>query len=141
MKNIEDLKQSWLGLTRFHAQFSRKLEQELHDKHGLALNEFYVLLFLVDSENKHLRLQDLQNLIGISQSSMSRLTSRMESKSCGVIKSQGLGDDRRDVYASLTKKGIDFYKEVFPTFQQTVSNYFEESGINPEQFLRFKNNK
>jgi len=141
MEKQENLIQSWLGLTRFHSQFSRKLEQSLQEKHGLALNEFYVLLFIMDTESKYLKLQELQNLIGLSQSAMSRLASRMESKSCGVIKRQGLGEDSRDVYASLTGKGEEFFKEVYPTFQETVKDFFTESRIDPEQFLKIKNRR
>ncbi|APX73237.1 MarR family transcriptional regulator [Companilactobacillus allii] len=84
----------------------RQIENELSNIGDLlSLNEFYVLYFLDLEDNRKLRLQDLQSDIGLSQSAMSRMITRLEAKECGVIKRSTCDDDKRGIYVSLTQKG------------------------------------
>ncbi|MEY8757829.1 MarR family transcriptional regulator [Peribacillus frigoritolerans] len=99
-KNNE-LINKWIGLTSFYDKVSKDLEQKLHEKHKVSLKEFYVLLLLFESSNRQLPLQELQLKVGLSQSAMSRLAARMESKDCGVIRRHGYGDDKRGVYTTI----------------------------------------
>ncbi|MFJ7508936.1 MarR family winged helix-turn-helix transcriptional regulator [Peribacillus simplex] len=116
----EELIKSWLSFTQFHDTVSKELEHFLQQKYKLALKAFYVLLFLAETPEKQLPLQELQNMIGLSQSAMSRLAVRMESKSCGVIRRHGYGDDRRGVYTTMTKKGEQFFEEVLESFEEEL---------------------
>lgn len=74
--------------------------------------------------------------IGLSQSATSRLMDRMESKSCGVIKRQGYGKDKRDIYAVLTDKGEQLFKEANETFESTLKTSFKNHGVNPNSFFK-----
>lgn len=79
----------------------------LQREFDMSLNEFYVLLFLSEAPEKKLRLQQLQSMVGLSQSAMSRLVSRFEEKGCGALERKICDDDRRGVYTSLTPIGED----------------------------------
>lgn len=125
----EELIKSWLSLTQFHDAVSKELERSLQQNHQLALKEFYVLLFLAETHENQLPLQELQHMIGLSQSAMSRLAARMESKSCGVIRRHGYGDDRRGVYTTMTDKGKEFFEEVLKTFEETIEKTIQNSDL------------
>jgi DNA-binding MarR family transcriptional regulator len=60
---------------------------------------------------------------------MSRLAARMESKSCGVIRRHGYGDDKRGVYTTMTDKGEQFFEEVLRTFEETIEKTLQNSDI------------
>ncbi|MDU0073935.1 MULTISPECIES: MarR family winged helix-turn-helix transcriptional regulator [Bacillus] len=127
----DDLKSSWLCLTHFYDTVSKELERTLKEKHQLALREFYVLLFLSEAPDKALPLQELQHKIGLSQSAMSRLAARMESKSCGVIRRHGWGDDKRGVYTTMTDSGEQLLNEVMKTFEETIRKTLQNCEIGP----------
>ncbi|KAI7248604.1 hypothetical protein KC345_g11841 [Hortaea werneckii] len=61
------------------------LEAKLMEKYELSLKEFYVLLFLSGAPEKKLKLQQLESMVGLSQSAVSRLVSRFEAKGCGAL--------------------------------------------------------
>lgn len=127
--NQEELIKSWLSLTQFHDAVSKELEQSLQQSHQLALKEFYVLLFLAETPENQLPLQELQHMIGLSQSAMSRLAARMESKSCGVIRRHGCGDDKRGIYTTMTDKGKQFFEEVLKTFEDTIEKTIQNNDL------------
>lgn len=127
--NQEELIKSWLSLTQFHDAVSKELEYSLQQSHQLALKEFYVLLFLSEAPENKLPLQELQHMIGLSQSAMSRLAARMESKSCGVIRRHACGDDKRGINTTMTDKGKEFFEEVLKTFEETIEKTIENSNL------------
>ncbi|ASS92540.1 MarR family winged helix-turn-helix transcriptional regulator [Peribacillus simplex] len=125
----EELIKSWLSFTQFHETVLKELEHSLQQNYKLALKAFYVLLFLAETPEKQLPLQELQHMIGLSQSAMSRLAARMESKNCGVIRRHGYGDDRRGVYTTMTEKGEQFFEEVLETFEEAIEKTRQNSDF------------
>ncbi|WP_172251738.1 MarR family winged helix-turn-helix transcriptional regulator [Saccharibacillus deserti] len=98
---------NWLELANIGAAINRRLEESLKEESGLSLNEFYVLHFLSLNDKKKLRLQQLQEHVGLSQSAMSRLVVRMEAPKCGALRRNICEDDRRGVYTEMTEIGAD----------------------------------
>lgn len=96
--------EKWLEFSRKQRMIENNLELGL-SKSDLSLNEFYVLYALNFEENKKLRLQDLQKHVGLSQSAMSRLVTRLESKDFGAIERSICKNDKRGIYIHLTTKG------------------------------------
>lgn len=96
---------NWLELAGLQAKISQRLQQALDEESGLSLNEFYVLHFLSLNEEKKLRLQQLQERVGLSQSAMSRLVLRMEASKCGALRRHICEDDRRGIYTEMTALG------------------------------------
>lgn len=130
MKRADELQKCWFDLTRWHQESTNELERVLQEQHNLTLNEFYALLCVAQSSTKHRSLQELQQFTGLSQSAMSRLISRMETKCCGIIKLQGYGGDRRNVFVSITENGMPLFEEAFLTFIETLDSLFQTSSIN-----------
>ncbi|EHB67027.1 MULTISPECIES: MarR family transcriptional regulator [Paenibacillus] len=124
----QDLITSWLSLTQTQAMITNELEQTLQQQHDLSLNEFYVLLFLFEAPEKKLRLQQLQAMVGLSQSAISRLVSRFEAKGCGAMQRAICENDRRGIYTSLTSIGEDKLQRA----RATVLNVLEQQFSSPK---------
>ena len=123
---------NWLSLTNIQMKITNELEGILQEKHKLSLKEFYVLLFLSESPEKKLKLQQLQNMVGLSQSAMSRLVSRFEAKDCGALKRHICVDDRRAIFTSLTAEGEEELKKASVTFNQALEKAFAQETIQEE---------
>nr|WP_315526862.1 MarR family transcriptional regulator [Carnobacterium maltaromaticum] len=102
---MSNLTQEWLNRTREQKKNLELLETRLIEESNITLNEYYVLYFLNISEEKEMRLNDLQLEIGLSQSAMSRMISRMENKNCSLIERHCCTTDRRGIYIGITKSG------------------------------------
>jgi DNA-binding MarR family transcriptional regulator len=123
---------SWLSFTHVQMKVADELESILQQNHQLSLNEFYVLLFLSETPEKKLKLQQLQSMVGLSQSAMSRLVSRFEAKGCGALKRHICVDDRRAIYTSLTNEGEEKLKKALGTVNETLANAFSRDDIQEE---------
>ncbi|AIQ11038.1 MarR family transcriptional regulator [Paenibacillus durus] len=110
----------WLALTHIQSNTAGKLEQALQERHRMSLKEFYLLLFLSEAPGKKLRLQQLESMVGLSQSAMSRLVSRFEAKGCGALKRHICEEDRRSVYTSLTSIGQEKVDRAYTTVQSVL---------------------
>lgn len=115
----------WLTYTREQKVLADKLEKDLLHLFGLSEKAFYVLLFLDENEHKKMRLNLLQEKVGLSQSAMSRLISRMEDKHCGVIERSICLDDKRGIYLKLT----DYGKEKLEKAKPVVITHIKESSF------------
>lgn len=124
-----ELLTGWLTLSQLLTNISSELEAALQANHQLSLNEFYMLLFLYDAPNKKLRLQQLESMVGLSQSALSRLVSRFEAKGCGALKRYICEDDRRGVYTSLTPIGEEKVKKALSTFQAVLGHQLSEKKL------------
>ena len=103
---MSNLTQEWLNRTREQKKNLELLETRLIEESNITLNEYYVLYFIIISEEKEMRLNDLQLEIGLSQSAMSRMISRMENKNCSLIERHCCMTDRRGIYIGITKSGF-----------------------------------
>ena len=63
----------WLADIRRVKDITDALSKELEARTSLTLNGYYVLYFLAHSEEKKMRLNILQEYMGLSQSAMSRM--------------------------------------------------------------------
>ncbi|MDT9717537.1 MarR family transcriptional regulator [Paenibacillus sp. ClWae2A] len=119
----------WLSLSNIHTHLNEKLEQALLQEYGLSLKEFYVLNFIFNAEDKKLRLLQLQELVGLSQSATSRLVVRMEARDCGALERHTCEDDRRGIYTRITELGENKYKRALETFNQVLQTELEKDGF------------
>lgn len=117
----------WLSLSQLIATVDNEMEAQLKGDVNLALNEFYVLHFLSVEDSRKMRLQQLQEKVGLSQSALSRLIGRMEDKRCGVINRHICTDDKRGIYISITDKGLEKLiaaeKIVDTVLEQAIEQY------------------
>ncbi|MEH7023764.1 MarR family winged helix-turn-helix transcriptional regulator, partial [Priestia megaterium] len=94
--------------------------------------EFYVLYFLSQTDDKQLRLQQLQEMIGLSQSALSRLVGRLEAKSCGALQRHICEDDRRGIYTRLTPLGEEKLDRALQTFYQVLQSILGKEHLQRE---------
>ena len=118
-----DLINSWLSLSLLQMKVAAVLEAKLTENYELSLKEFYVLLFLSEAPEQKLKLQQLESMVGLSQSAVSRLVSRFEAKGCGALERKSCEADRRSIYTSLTAIGQDKVDRA----KQTVNEVLQEA--------------
>ena len=122
MEKINNISE-WFQFSYKIQKIEEKLEEAIKNTgHTMSLKEFSLLYYLSISEHKSMRLQSLPELIGLSQSALSRLVARMEESSCGVIKKISCEEDKRGVYISLTEKGEEIVKIILKSLQKVLDN-------------------
>ncbi|MGE7905822.1 MarR family winged helix-turn-helix transcriptional regulator [Peribacillus sp. NPDC094092] len=134
MKNNQENKylDNWLSLTNIQMSITNELENALQKNHNLSLKEFYVLYFLSKTSDKQLRLQQLQEMVGLSQSAISRLVGRLEAKSCGALQRHICEDDRRGIYTRLTTLGEEKLQISLNTFHEILHAAFSKGNLQDE---------
>lgn len=132
MPNKNELLDTWLSLSHIYSNIADKLEIALIQQYGLSLKEFYVLRFISKSADKELRLQQLQELVGLSQSATSRLVVRMEAKDCGALERHICENDRRGIYTRITEFGENKYQRALQTFNQVLQSELQKEGLKSE---------
>ncbi|WDF04576.1 MULTISPECIES: MarR family winged helix-turn-helix transcriptional regulator [Shouchella] len=113
---------NWLEVTSIKDKISNELESALKRNNDISLKEFYVMYYLSQESDRKLRLQQLQELIGLSQSAMSRLVGRLEAKTCGALERTTCEDDKRGIYTSLTSLGEKKFERALNTFNTVIKD-------------------
>lgn len=103
---------NWINFSKFHYRVNRSLDVLLHKQFNLVVNEFFLLVFLSESANKRLRISQLQDKIGITQSALSRLINRLEAHAEKPIARFTDQTDKRSVYIELTSQGEKYLSQV-----------------------------
>lgn len=116
---------NWLADLRRIKEISETLEKELTARSSLNLNGYYVLYFLAHSEEKKLRLNLLQEQMGLSQSAMSRMIVRMEGSHCGSIQRASCECDKRGVYIAITECGLQRLAEAEPIVEEVLQRFYQ----------------
>ncbi|OKP90203.1 MarR family winged helix-turn-helix transcriptional regulator [Paenibacillus sp. P32E] len=119
----------WLSLTHIQMKVAGELEAKLQENFGWSLNEFYLMYFLSEAPEKKLRLQQLESMVGLSQSAVSRLVSRFEARGCGVLQRTVCDDDRRSIYTSLTPIGQEKVDRAQVTVNEVLHEVFPRAEI------------
>ncbi|WP_028403116.1 MarR family winged helix-turn-helix transcriptional regulator [Ectobacillus panaciterrae] len=127
-----ELLDNWLSITNIQMSIINELESALQKNHNLSLKEFYVLYFLSQTSDKSLRLQQLQEMVGLSQSAISRLVGRLEAKSCGALQRHICEEDRRGIYTSLTTLGEEKLQRALDTFHNILQSCFSKGNLQRE---------
>ncbi|MGF1769940.1 MarR family transcriptional regulator [Enterovibrio makurazakiensis] len=80
-----------------------QIAKEMQREHGLGLTEYRALTLLANAEDAELRMQELAKLLGLNQSSVTRLVERLEKG--GYTLRDLCPKDKRGVYTVLTGRG------------------------------------
>jgi len=108
----------WQELNRLHATVSQRLEQALRAGHELAPPEYEILACVARSESGCLRMQRAAELVGLPQSTTSRLVARLES--AGLLERYLCDTDRRGVYTQVTPAGRDLQAAAAATYDEVL---------------------
>lgn len=128
-RSKSDLIDSWMSITNLQTQINNSIEAELQAKHDLSLKEFFVLYLLAQTEDKKLRLQELQEWVGLSQSAISRLVGRLEAKNCRTLQRDVCENDRRGIYTCLTPSGEVKFQESLATVETLLRDNLSKKQL------------
>jgi DNA-binding MarR family transcriptional regulator len=101
--------ETWESLFRAQVAVMRKLQAAPAFK-NIALNEYDVLFTLSRCPSGWLRLNELNDHVLLSQSSLSRLVERLEKR--GYVERTPAPDDGRGVLVRLTEDGRELQKQI-----------------------------
>lgn len=130
MNNTNEFMDQWLSMDIIQNNIKKELESILQAQFSLSIKEFYVLYYLSKAPEKKLRLQQLQERIGLSQSALSRLVGNMEAKSCGALEKHTCSDDRRGSYTRLTELGENKLRKSLHAFHEILQKYLKAHNFN-----------
>jgi len=96
---------AWAALTAAHTRVTDRLSSELTRSFGLSINDFEVLLRLDRTPPPGLRLGELNSAVRLTQPSLSRAVTRLESR--GWLRRADAPEDGRGVLVSISPDGRD----------------------------------
>ncbi|WP_144522906.1 MarR family winged helix-turn-helix transcriptional regulator [Bacillus pumilus] len=131
---------NWVNFNAMTDKIINELETALKEQNNISLKEFYVMYYLSQETDRKLRLQQLQELIGLSQSAMSRLVGRLEAKTCGSLERSTCEDDKRGIYTSLTQAGEERFGRALQTFNLAMKEIEENQKSIIFDILKNKGN-
>lgn len=112
----------WEAFLRTYTTIMPLLECEMREARDLPLIWYNVLIHLSHDSDGGLRLQELAEVIGLSQSGLTRLLDRM--CEAGLVDREPCPDDRRGAYAIITPEGKVTLEEATPIYQQGIEAHF-----------------
>ncbi|MGD9570341.1 MAG: MarR family winged helix-turn-helix transcriptional regulator [Thermoleophilia bacterium] len=94
---------AWRGMLRAHALVTRRLDEELRERHGMSLGAYEVLMLVGTAPRRRMRISQLSGETLLSVSGMSRMIDRLERD--GLVVREACADDRRGAEVVLTTLG------------------------------------
>jgi DNA-binding MarR family transcriptional regulator len=111
--------ESWRELNAAHAAVHAALEAELRREHDLSSVEFEVLEHLAASADGKMRMQELADVVHLSQSTCSRVVARLEDEQLALRAI--CSNDRRGIYACVSDGGRERAAAAAPTYRRVIS--------------------
>ncbi|MFD0901230.1 MarR family winged helix-turn-helix transcriptional regulator [Actinomadura sediminis] len=119
----------WDRVVTLHGGVEQRLAKALQRRHGIGLSEYRALCRLVHAPDGELRMQELAALIGLNQSSVSRLVTRLES--AGLTRRDHCPADRRGVYTQVTDEGRAVQEKAAPTYEGELTAALDDAAAEP----------
>ncbi|MEV7522679.1 MarR family transcriptional regulator [Streptomyces sp. NPDC091371] len=118
----------WRQMVALTNRIGNTLDRKLQRAHGLSVAEYTALTVL--SEHKRsggVRMQDLAEAVGQSQSTMSRLIVRLENSDLAGRSISA--EDRRVTYAQITETGERVVAEAVDTFKKELGTALDVASF------------
>jgi len=110
---------AWLEVMRL---LPEHLEDRLHERHGLTLTDYQVLVEVSESAEHRLRMTELSHRTQLSKSRLSHQIGRMER--AGLVLRTQCPEDRRGQWAELTERGWSVLRAAAPEHVGDVRELF-----------------
>ena len=110
--------------------FDRALDAQLQHDDGISISELEVLMALVRSPGRRLRVRDLAELTGWEKSRVSHQVTRMEAR--GLVEREDCAEDRRASWIRLSGDGRRVLVRALPKHTETIRRILFDA-ITPEQ--------
>ena len=114
--------EAWLGFLASHAQMTRALDAGLSQRFGLSLSETEVLTRIAWERSERLRMSDLADEAGLSQSRVSRIIDALTRRE--LVVREICPSDSRGVFARLTDPGRELAHSAMEWYQEQVQAQF-----------------
>lgn len=125
---------TWMMLTRTQQWISQQLAHDMwvEDHARITWYETLMHLYYAPVPDYGLRMQDLSDLVVLSNSGMTRLIDRLVEE--GLCERHVYEENRREVYVVITDEGKQWLKGLIPRHQARVLRYFAQHVSEEEQF-------
>lgn len=110
--------------------FDRTLDAQLLHDDGISISELEVLMALVRSPGRRLRVRDLVDITGWEKSRVSHQVTRMVSR--GLVERQECAEDRRAMWIHLTGEGRRVVVRALPKHSATIRRILFDA-LTPDQ--------
>jgi DNA-binding MarR family transcriptional regulator len=117
---------AWATVAAFASAVDAELDRWLADRYRIGLTDCRALAALSRSADKELRVSELAQQVGLTQSSATRLVSRLETKK--LVRRDLCTDDGRGVYAVLTAQGEALLGELRTPYEERVRELLSSAG-------------
>ncbi|WP_433686832.1 MarR family winged helix-turn-helix transcriptional regulator [Micromonospora carbonacea] len=117
----------WKQLSVLVAEVSNQLDKKLARLAGIGLSEFLALNTLASGDPAGMRMQLLADALGLNQSSVSRLVTRLEER--GLARRSTPQGDRRGVLAAITEQGREVNREANAMFGKEIALALDLASI------------
>jgi len=118
-ENEQEAWRAWLEVMRL---LPNHLEDRLHERHGLTLTDYQVLVEVSESDGHRLRMTELSHRTQLSKSRLSHQIGRMER--AGLVTRSQCPEDRRGQWAELTEQGWAILRDAAPEHVSDVRELF-----------------
>ena len=103
---------AWRAFLGASTLVSARLNHELDDAAAISMYEYEILVRLFESEAGRVRMSQLADQVSYSRSRLTHTVGRLER--AGYVLRSSCPNDRRGVYAHLTKAGYEFLAQTAP---------------------------
>ncbi|MBC3984084.1 MarR family transcriptional regulator [Streptomyces sp. AC536] len=127
------LAHSWCALSALHSRLEAHIERALEAAAELSVREYSVLDVLSeqhDGEGGHLRMNQLADVVVLSQSATTRLVSRLEER--GLLVRYLCPTDRRGIYTDVSDDGRKLLERARPVHDAALREALQEAAKRPE---------
>lgn len=104
--------QAWRAFLGASTLVSARLNHELDEAAAISMYEYEILVRLFESEAGRVRMSQLADQVSYSRSRLTHTVGRLER--AGYVLRSSCPNDRRGVYAHLTKAGYEFLAQTAP---------------------------
>lgn len=122
---------AWAGMLRTHSVVVRALDDELEREHGLSLNTYDVLVQLSLAGSDGMRMSELADAVLLTRAGITRLVERLER--AGLVRRRPGRRDTRQVFASVTSKGLNVLAESTKTHLAAIETRFLNRLSGPQK--------
>jgi len=120
----------WQRLKNVVDGVENQVAKALQREHGIGLTEYRALKLLAGAADSELRMQELAKLMGLNQSSVTRLVERLERD--GYTIRDLCPNDKRGVYTVLTGRGREMQSHAEQDYDGYLNAALEELGSHEE---------
>ncbi len=121
---MSDSKQidAWATFLKTFSALHQGMEEQMKQADLPSLEVYDVLWTLEQAPHQALRFSDLGERVVLDRYNITRLADRLEEQ--GLIERKRCSEDRRGVYAAITKKGLELRREMWKTYKKLIQDDF-----------------